>query len=195
MDIAKVKSDLEKALPEVKFKTVQASLLIENPEDLPKVAQWLKTSPDYRLDLLTSVTGADYLTYLESVYHFYSVEKRLGPVVLRVRTDRTVSKIPSLVSLYRGAEFQEREAYDTYGIVYVGHPDLRRLFMWEGFEGYPLRKDYQQEDSETLEMADVQWLTEHGVKTPEEMKQKAEALHKEGKRSLAQTPKPGAEAQ
>jgi len=77
-------------------------------------------------------------------------------------------KIPSLVSVYRGAEFQEREAYDMYGIIYEGHPDLRRLFMWEGFEGHPMRKDYVQEDSETLEAEDIAWLEQHGIHAKQE---------------------------
>ena len=188
MNTAEIKSAIEKAIPGVALKPVRDSLLIENPADLPKVAKFLKESESFRLDYLCSVTGTDYLQFLESVYHLYSMEKKTGPVVLRVRAKKENPKIPSLVSIYRGAEFQEREAYDMYGIVYEGHPDLRRIFMWEGFEGFPMRKDYQQEDSETLEAEDVEWLKEHGIPVPEEMVKRAEELKKQGKRALAEKP-------
>jgi NADH-quinone oxidoreductase subunit C len=82
--------------------------------------------------------------YLEAVYHLFSMEKKHGPVVIRVRTaNRTdQSQVPSLTPVWRSAEFQEREAFDLYGIVFDGHPDLRRILMWEGFTDFPMRKDY-----------------------------------------------------
>jgi NADH-quinone oxidoreductase subunit C len=86
--------------------------------------------------------------FLEVVYHLYSMALKHGPVILRLqtenRTDRT--HLPSLIGVYRGAEFQEREVFDLFGIVFDGHPDLRRLLMWEEFTDYPLRKDYQEPD-------------------------------------------------
>ena len=186
MTIDEIKSKIESVVKGVRLKTVRESLLIENPADLPAVAKFLRESPDFQMDYLSSVTGADYLQYLESVYHLYSIEKKSGPIVLRVRVSRDNPKIPSLVPIYRGAEFQEREAYDMFGIIYEGHPDLRRIFMWEGFDGFPLRKDYQQEDSETLEAEDVAWLEKHGVSVPDPMKQKAEELKRAGKRAVAE---------
>jgi NADH-quinone oxidoreductase subunit C len=86
--------------------------------------------------------------YLEAVYHLYSVELRQGPLVLRQRTaDRAGQAwVTSLTPVWRSAEFQEREAFDLFGIVFDGHPDLRRILMWEGFEGHPMRKDYVEPD-------------------------------------------------
>ncbi len=85
--------------------------------------------------------------YLEAVYHLYSIEKNHGPLVIRVRTaSRTDVEIPSLTPVWRGAEFQEREVFDLYGIVFTGHPDLRRILMWDGFKDYPMRKDYVEPD-------------------------------------------------
>lgn len=188
MEIAAVQSDIERQVPGIALKRVRDTLLVENPGDLPKVARFLKDSPDYRMDYLSSQTGADYLQYLEVVYHLYSMEKKTGPLVLRVRTNRENPVIPSLMAIYRGAEFQEREIYDMYGITFKNHPDLRRLFMWEGFEGFPLRKDYQQENSEVLETEDIEWLEKHGVPVPDEMRQQAEELKKLGKRAIAQKP-------
>ena len=187
MNIDEVQSKIETNLPGVRLKKVRESLLVENPEDLPKVARYLKESPDFKLDYLSSVTGADYLTYLESVYHLYSMERKIGPVVLRVRAqDRQNPRIPSLVSIYRSAEFQEREAYDMYGIVYENHPDLRRIFMWEGFEGFPMRKDYVQEDSEVLEDEDLAWLEQRGIQVSSELKQKAQEFKLHGPKRTAQ---------
>ena len=86
--------------------------------------------------------------YLEAVYHLYSMALKQGPLVLRQRTaDRTDPvHLASLTPVYRGAEFQEREIYDLYGIFFDGHPDLRRILMWDGFKDYPMRKDYVQPD-------------------------------------------------
>ena len=85
---------------------------------------------------------------LEAVYHLYSVTKKHGPVVLRMRSiDRTDQvELPSLTPIWRSAEFQEREIFDLYGIVFTGHPDLRRLLMWDGFKDHPMRKDYREPD-------------------------------------------------
>jgi NADH-quinone oxidoreductase subunit C len=86
--------------------------------------------------------------YLEAVYHFYSVQKKYGPVVLRMRTVNRTDQVelPSLTPIYRSAEFQEREIFDLYGIVFTGHPDLRRLLMWDEFKDHPMRRDYVSPD-------------------------------------------------
>ena len=82
--------------------------------------------------------------YLEVVYHLYSMALKQGPVILRLRTrDRTASaRVPSLTPVWRGAEFQEREVFDLFGVLFDGHPDLRRILMWDGFRDFPMRKDY-----------------------------------------------------
>jgi NADH-quinone oxidoreductase subunit C len=86
--------------------------------------------------------------YLEAVYHLYSTEKKHGPVILRLRTENRADKnhVPSLTSVWRGAEFQEREAFDLFGIVFDGHSDLRRILMWDEFKDFPMRKDYVEPD-------------------------------------------------
>ncbi len=82
--------------------------------------------------------------HLEVVYHLYSMALKQGPVVLRLRTENRTdnTRLPSLTPLWRGAEFQEREIYDLYGVIFEGHPDLRRILMWDGFVGFPMRRDY-----------------------------------------------------
>ena len=150
--------------------------------------KFLKEAEEFKLNYLSLITAIDYLEFLESVYHLYSIDKRTGPIVLKVRVPRNHPEIPSLVQIFRGAEFQEREAYDMMGIVYEDHPDLRRIFMWEGFEGYPLRKDYIPEDEDVLEWEDVEWLERHEVKVPEEYKEFARQLKEAGKEARAQRP-------
>jgi NADH-quinone oxidoreductase subunit C len=82
--------------------------------------------------------------YLEVVYHLFSVADKGGPLILRLRTpDRHGDvTLPSLTPVWRSAEFQEREAFDLFGIVFDGHPDLRRILMWDDFTDHPMRKDY-----------------------------------------------------
>ena len=82
--------------------------------------------------------------FLEVVYHLYSMALKHGPVVLRMRTENRADKthLPSLTPLWRGAEFQEREVFDLYGVIFDGHPDLRRILMWDEFVGFPMRRDY-----------------------------------------------------
>ena len=86
--------------------------------------------------------------YLEAVYHLYSMTHKHGPVVIRMRTaDRGEgARLPSLTPVWRSAEFQEREIFDLYGVHFDGHPDLRRILMWDEFEDYPMRKDYRDPD-------------------------------------------------
>lgn len=86
--------------------------------------------------------------YLEVVYHLYSMARKHGPVILRVRTANRTDPVtlPSLTPVWRSCEFQEREIFDLFGIVFEGHPDLRRLLMWDEFTGFPMRKDYVEPD-------------------------------------------------
>ena len=86
--------------------------------------------------------------FLEVVYHLYSMELKRGPVILRLRTANRADpvRVPSLTPVWRGAEFQEREVFDLFGVVFEGHPDLRRILMWDGFKDFPMRKDYVEPD-------------------------------------------------
>jgi NADH-quinone oxidoreductase subunit C len=88
------------------------------------------------------------LGYLEAVYHLYSITRKHGPVIIRMRTaDRAAeARLPSLTPIWRSAEFQEREIFDLYGIRFDGHPDMRRILMWDEFKDYPMRKDYREPD-------------------------------------------------
>jgi NADH-quinone oxidoreductase subunit C len=91
--------------------------------------------------------------YLEAVYHLYSMTHKHGPVIIRMRTaDRAEgARLPSLTPVYRSAEFQEREIFDLYGVRFDGHPDLRRILMWDEFVDHPMRKDYRDPDDYEFE--------------------------------------------
>jgi NADH-quinone oxidoreductase subunit C len=155
----------------------QASLLIDN-EHAIEIARFLRDDSELRLDFCSNVTGVDWLDrtikktikvkqvvdgvekevdqaseeaipgYLEAVYHLYSIARKHGPVIIRMRTtDRAAeTRLPSLTLVWRSAEFQEREIFDLYGIYFEGHHDLRRILMWDEFEDYPMRKDYREPD-------------------------------------------------
>ena len=151
----------------------QHSLLLGR-EHAVEIARFLRDDAELRLDYCSNATGVDWLDreitekvkvkklvdgveqeieevrktrtpgYLEAVYHLYSMEKKHGPVVVRMRTENRTDRVtlPSLTPVWRSAEFQEREIFDLYGIVFEGHPDLRRILMWDGFEDFPMRRDY-----------------------------------------------------
>ncbi|MCP4140404.1 MAG: NADH-quinone oxidoreductase subunit D [Chloroflexi bacterium] len=111
-----------------------------------KLVEFATTLRDeYGYDYLSSVTGVDYIAEetFEVVYHAY---KTIGgaELVFKVQVARDKAEVPSLTDVYPGADFQEREAWDLLGIKFTGHPDLRRILLWEGFNGHPLRKDWQE---------------------------------------------------
>ena len=153
--------------------SAQRSLLVDNSHALA-VAKFLRDDAELTLDFCSNATGVDWPAaelsekikvkkvmdgvekeveevkktlrpaFLEAVYHLYSMAKKHGPVILRLRTEDRGEKnhLPSLTPVWRSCEFQEREIFDLYGIVFDGHPDLRRILMWEGFKDHPMRKDY-----------------------------------------------------
>ena len=106
------------------------------------VAELLKNSPELDFDYLNYITAVDYYDYFEVVYQLTSRQHN-HTLVLKTRCyQRENPAVPSVVALWRGADFQEREIYDLLGISFSGHPNLKRIVLWEGFEGHPLRKDY-----------------------------------------------------
>lgn len=121
---------------------VERPAIVVKTEQLGEIAKFLKSNPDFEFDYLANLTAVDYLDYFEVVYHLVSLAHNHS-LVLKVKCrDRVSPKVPSVVNIWRAADFQEREVYDLMGIVFEGHPNLKRLLLWEGFEGYPLRKDY-----------------------------------------------------
>lgn len=116
---------------------------IVKPGKLYEFSAFLRDQLGY--DFLSSVTGVDYYPEdkLEVVYHAYKTTGG-SSFVFKTQVPRENAVVSSLVPIYRGAEFQEREVWDLFGIRFEGHPDLRRILMWEGFAGHPMRKDWRE---------------------------------------------------
>ncbi len=150
--------------PKVVWEDATQSYVVPST-DLFELVHFLKTNPELQLDYASNVAGVDWLAakvkvknpdgteseverpgYLEVVYHFYSMARKHGPVSIRCRTNRDNPMVPSITPLFRSAEFQEREIYDLYGIRFSGHPDLRRILMWDEFQDHPMRRDYKEPD-------------------------------------------------
>ena len=132
---------IEAHFPQAVVESSPDSLVLD-AGSLLAVATYLKNTPDLGFDYLTSRTAVDYLDYFEVVYHLTSLQHNHS-LVLKVRLyQREGPSLPSVVGLWRGADFQEREVFDLLGIRFDGHPNLRRIFLWEGFKGYPLHKDF-----------------------------------------------------
>ncbi|MBI4333511.1 MAG: NADH-quinone oxidoreductase subunit C [Chloroflexi bacterium] len=116
--------------------------VVVNAPALLDVARYLKETPELAFDYLTCVTGLDYFDYLEVAYNLTSLQHNHS-LLLKARCHDTENpSVPSLVSLWRGADLQEREIYDLLGISFPGHPNLKRIVLWEGFPGNPLRKAF-----------------------------------------------------
>ncbi len=152
--------------------------LILDREHGRAVAEFLRDDAELRFDFCSNATGVDwpertetekikvtkevdgeekevtetkethFPAYLETVYHLYSMAKKHGPVILRMRTGNRTDDVtlPSLTPVWRSCEFQEREIFDLFGIQFEGHPDLRRILMWDEYQDHPMRKDYVEPD-------------------------------------------------
>ena len=132
---------IEQQLPGAVADAAPEAAIVEAAR-LVEVCTFLRDEPELRFEFLSSLTGVDCLDSFEVVYHIESIRLNLLTAI-KVRTmDRDNPAVPSVVSVWPGANLQEREAYDLLGIFFEGHPDLRRIFLWEGFAGHPLRKDY-----------------------------------------------------
>lgn len=122
--------------------------VIVQKDKLRQVAQYVHDQLGF--DYLSSATAVDYLgegnhstDHLEMVYHAYRTTGG-SALVFKAQTDRNQAEVPSLVPVWRGADFQEREAWDLYGIKFTDHPNLQRILLWEGFHGFPMRKDWKE---------------------------------------------------
>lgn len=112
------------------------------PEGFRDVALLLRNNSELHFDYLFCLTALDWKTHLSVVYHFSSTVFR-HEVVIKVKIEKATPTVDTVCDIWRTAEFHEREAYDLLGVEFVGHPDLRRLFLTPDHEGFPLRKDYE----------------------------------------------------
>lgn len=113
-------------------------------DKLLDACRFLMDAPELQLDYLANVTSVDYPDRFEVAYHLASTVYQGSVLALKVAADKSNPEVPSLVPLWKGANFQEREVWDLMGIRFTGHPNLKRILMWEGFAGHPLRKDWKE---------------------------------------------------
>jgi NADH-quinone oxidoreductase subunit C len=121
--------------------------LVIKRESWLAVAELLKEDPELSFDYVRNLSGVDYETHMEVVYHLYSFAHS-HQIGIRVKTDREESRMPSVQHLWRAANWNEREIYDLLGIHFEGHPNLKRILMPDDWVGHPLRKDYEPLDKE-----------------------------------------------
>jgi len=132
---------IAEAIPGSVISSDKGSLTVDS-KALAQVANFLKNTPGMEFDYLTVLTAVDYLDYFEVVYRLVSLRNNWS-LILKTRVfGRENPAVPSVTGTWRAAYYQEREIFDLLGIKFEGHPDLRRLLLWEGFNGHPLRRDY-----------------------------------------------------
>jgi NADH-quinone oxidoreductase subunit C len=118
-----------------------ACAVLVKTEAVAEVAEYLKTADGLEFDYFNYITAVDYYGYFEVIYQATSLKFNRS-VVFKTRCTRDNPIVPSVVKVWQGADFQEREIYDLFGIKFEGHPNMKRIFLWEGFDGHPLRKDF-----------------------------------------------------
>ena len=112
------------------------------PESVEEVARVLKEDPELDFASLVAITAVDYIEYFEIVYHLLSMRRNERAVVKTRCYDREEPTLPSVFSVWQGADLQEREVWDLMGVRFEGHPNMKRVLLWEDFPGHPLRKDF-----------------------------------------------------
>jgi NADH-quinone oxidoreductase subunit C len=141
--IKDVAGQIEKKYPGSIEESGQNSIVVKS-DSLLAVAAFLKDTDNLKFNYLNYVTAVDYYRYFEVVYQLTSLEFNHSIIVKTRCYDRVNPSVPSVTGVWRGADFQEREIFDLMGINFEGHPNLKRIFLWEGFPGHPLRKDFNQ---------------------------------------------------
>ena len=143
MNKEELKVRIEELLPSASFEEgTEWTTVVIDPAVWEGFARGLKGAEGLDFDYLFCVTAVDWKTHFTMVYHLTSTVYR-HTVVVKVKLDHDRPLIRTVSDIWRTAEFHEREAYDLFGVVFTGHPDLRRLFMTDDWKGWPLRKDYE----------------------------------------------------
>lgn len=116
--------------------------IFTEPYSIPVVSGFLRNTPGLEFESLTSISAVDYVEYFELVYHLTSMKLNQSAVLKSRCYGREDPIVPSVLNVWRGAELQEREIWDLMGIRFEGRPDMKRILLWEDFDGHPLRKDF-----------------------------------------------------
>ncbi len=141
INIEEAGKKIAEAIPGSVVSSDKGSLIVDS-KALAQVADFLKRTPGMEFNYLTVLTAVDHLDYFEVVYRLVSLKNNHSLIMKTRAYSRENPSVPSVTSVWRAAYYQEREVFDLLGIRFEGHPDLRRLLLWEGFNGHPLRRDY-----------------------------------------------------
>lgn len=138
-----IKTKLSAAFPELSFDETQEWMQVNvEPAQMISLAELLRNDASLNFDYLFCLTCIDWKTHLTMVYHFSSTQFR-HTIVVKSKLDRTNPVIHTVCHIWRTAELHEREVFDLFGVKFTNHPDLRRLLLTDDWNGYPLRKDYE----------------------------------------------------
>jgi NADH-quinone oxidoreductase subunit C len=142
----RIKNRFPDGVLEFKADAVVDPFVVVRPELIRDIAAFVSSDPDLKFDFLMSLSGMDFNDgNLGVVYHLSSIENR-HRIVLKAKLPKADAQIPSVESVWKSANWHEREAFDLFGIVFQGHPDLRRILLPDDWEGHPLRKDYKAQE-------------------------------------------------
>ena len=132
---------LAEAVPDSVVRTEGDCVWVE-PSRIVQAAQLLRDDPDLDFQFLNAISAVDFIDCFDVVYHLTSFRQQHKGVVKARLHGRESLSLPSVYEVWRGADLQEREVWDLMGIHFEGHPNMKRIMLWEGFDGHPLRKDY-----------------------------------------------------
>lgn len=137
-----LKTQFGDAILEAKIEGVRDPFIKIQPEKIKSVSRFARTHEQLQFDYLMCLSGVDYKGKLGVVYHLYSMTHG-HKIVLKVEVPTETPEVPSVESVWKTANWHEREAFDLFGIVFQGHPDLRRILLPDDWDGFPLRKDFK----------------------------------------------------
>jgi NADH-quinone oxidoreductase subunit C len=143
LSVKEIASQIEEKFPGSIEESRKDGILVK-ADSLLAVATFLKNTETLKFDYLNYITAVDYYSYFEVVYQLTSLEHNHSVIIKTRCYNRENPVVPSVIGLWQAADFQEREIYDLMGIKFEGHPNMKRILLWEGFPGHPLRKDYLQ---------------------------------------------------
>lgn len=132
---------IDEAIPGAVVEYNQTDVWVE-PGSILEIARLLKYDESLDFSFLNAVTAVDYVEYFEMVYHLLSLRRNSSLVVKSRLYGRESLSAPSVYEVWKGADLQEREVWDLMGVHFEGHPNMKRILLWEGFPGHPLRKDF-----------------------------------------------------
>ncbi len=132
---------LERSLPGSVVGFNETAVWVD-PTQIGSVAAFLRSDPELDFQFLNSISAVDYVDHFDLVYHLTSLGRQTTAIFKARLYGRGQLTVPSVYGVWRGADYQEREIWDLMGIRFEGHPNMKRIMLWEGFEGHPLRKDF-----------------------------------------------------